>query len=955
MSSSFRRPSSAPFNREGDAVSSIAFDVREQTQSLVLKRAVYVALAAASMCAPWMIGVAQEAPTAEATEEKTAPASDDVTKMGDMQVTEDPLRALNNDPSASSFGFSKPLLETPRTVSFVSEEQIRLFGISTVEDLSRVVPGTFTTTRYGLQGGVQVRGVASDYYFRGMKRLSMQGHARTVLSAMDNIEVVKGPPSPIFGMGKIGGFVNLDPKSSRAKTGKYLTGAKGFAQGIVGSYDRTELSYGAGGPFQIFDKTGGYYVYALLEKSNTFVDQVGVTQRFVQATGSVDNFIGPFRLDLGGQSQQSITSGAYMNRVTQDLIDNGTYVTGMPLVNLDANGDGAIGFGERNINSPVLLNTGLAGGNLSTSNQALSQRFTWPLDGAGNPLPLGQWPAINGVPQSMLTYLNSGSNAAACPQRAILAAQPAAPLNSAYARQLPVGFVLDPCTVGTTAVNYKRNGSFEREQNAKQMLLYLDLTYDTNPDFTVKNQIFYDYLESFKDSYLPYGENQSIHAFEDKITVTKRIPDTALPTWLRLNTLASANYRRTAARIVSSGGDFDLRQDIMFGNGHLTPNTSFFTQLNNPVNGAGALATRRSDSVFDEMGIGAMVDIDIARNTNIVLGGRFDKSNAEAQERPDFIETTGNNAAPGVQCALPVLDPRCAAVWLKADDSDQGASWSASLSHQLPWLGLRPYATFAKSSLTLDAANNLLTPSVVTAPGGHIGQAELKEVGIKTSMFRNKLQFTAAGYEQSRTDVSQASDPTAGAEVSSTLYRGIEADIKWSPMRDLYMSVFGIWQSGEYTVASSSTIDITARQAGFQDVRDLTGRVIYPAEAFLYGGRAQVVLPAAIAAQYMDRSGIPSTQLGLTSTYTIGKGFGLLANGQRFNSHWGDRLQTIRVPSVLLWNAGVTWDKDQWHVKLNGFNVTDERYFRARISDTGLGVISAMPTARWELTLKVDF
>jgi iron complex outermembrane receptor protein len=932
----------------------------QRSRSVVLKHAVYAALATASMCAPWVVGTAQEAPAAE---EAAAESSDDVTKMSDMSVTEDPLRAMSNDPSASSFGFAKPLLETPRTVSFVSEEQIRLFGISTVEDLSRVVPGTFTTTRYGLQGGVQVRGVASDYYFRGMKRLSMQGHARTVLSAMDNIEVVKGPPSPIFGMGKIGGFVNLDPKSSRAKTGKYLTGASGYAQGVVGSYDRTEMSFGAGGPFKIMDKTGGFYVYSLLEDSNTYVEQVSVTQRFLQATASVDEFIGPFRLDLGGQAQQSITAGAYMNRVTQDLIDSGNYITGMPLVNLDFNGDGAIGFRERHERSPIYSGTGLTiSSSPSTANQALTQRFNWPVNASGVPLPFGQWPAITGIPETMKNHLSN--NAAGCPAWSYMAGLPAAVPNSSaavtsYPRQLPAGFALNPCGTGYTQVDYRRNGAYEEEQNARQMLLYLDLSYDVNPDFTIKNQLFYDLLDSFKDSYLPYGENQQIHAFEEKITVTKRIPDSVLPQWLRVNALASANYRRTSARIISSGGDFDMRQDVMYREGELTPNTSFWTQLNNPNLATGALATRRTKSTFDEMGAGTMFDIDIARNTNVLLGARYDFSNARAQEKPDFIETaslpgsTGTNV--GVQCAEPNLATACRAVWLTADDEDEGASWSASLSHQLPWLGMRPYATLANSSLTLDAANNLLTPSVITAPGGHIGEAELKEVGIKSSMFRNKVQVTVAGYEQSRTDVSAASDPTAGAEVSSTIYRGVEADIKWQPTRDLFMSVFGVWQSGEYTVAGSANIDITARQAGFQDVRDATGNVIYPAEAFFYGGRVNVTLPASLADQYKDRTGTPNTQLGYTGTYQIGKGFGILANGQYFSATWSDRLKTIRAPSATIWNAGITWDQGDWHVKLNGYNIFDKRYFRARSSDTGLGVISAMPTARWEMTLKVDF
>src|SRR5262245_8320742 len=65
----------------------------------------------------------EAAPVAVASD----PSVDVVTVMGD------PLRALGSGPSESSMGFAKSLLETPRAISFISEEQITLFGISTVE------------------------------------------------------------------------------------------------------------------------------------------------------------------------------------------------------------------------------------------------------------------------------------------------------------------------------------------------------------------------------------------------------------------------------------------------------------------------------------------------------------------------------------------------------------------------------------------------------------------------------------------------------------------------------------------------------------------------------------------------------------------------------------------------------------------------------------------------------
>ncbi|HEU5136588.1 MAG TPA: TonB-dependent receptor [Steroidobacteraceae bacterium] len=901
-------------------------------------RSLLAAAIAAILSGATVQAVAQEAAAADSAaaakpEEAEEKSAADVAELSTMQVVEDPLRALSNEPSASSFGFVKPLLETPRTVSFVSEEQISLFGVSAVEDLMRVVPGTYTTTRYGLQGGINVRGVSADMYYRGMKRLNMQGHVRTVLSAMDGIEVVKGPPSPIYGMGKIGGYTNLTPKSSRAKTGTYLPGTSGFYQLAGGAYGRLEGQLGVGGPVSMGSKQAGFYGFLMFEDSDTYIKQVGVQQRFGQITMSVENFVGPFRLEAGGQAQNSITSGAYMNRVTQALVDNGDYVSGQPMVNMDVNGDGMIGYVEQYQASPVR-------GNLSAGNLTLSQRYTWQRDPAGNLVPFDSFAKVPGIPATMLAYLQAHPEIN-CRAAEVMRSMPAGgPLPTSG--QLPVGFALDPCTVQVVKVDYRRNGAFEREQNAVQRLGYIDLVYDVNPDFTVKNQMFYDNIDSFKDSWLPYGENQYIKTIENKFTVTKRIPDSWLPDFLRINSLASANYRRTSGWIRSSGGDFDYRQDVMFNNGISYPNTKFWTQYSNDTYATGTPASSERWSTFDERGVGLMFDIDLFRKMNLLLGARYDKSHVEAQDEPPFNPQVGTSANPG----------RFIPPGPVVKGSDSGKSWSASFSYQLPF-GFRPYFTMANSSLTLDGSNNIVQASVV--PAGHIGEAELKEAGLKGSFFGGKLIWTSAAYEQTRTDVATADDPTAGAEVSSTLARGVETEIKWVPIRDLYLSVYGLWQKSEYTVDTTANIEVNGRQIGFQDVLDpLTGAVLFPAEAFLYGGRASVTLPAG-QPQFRAKTTDPERQFGMSGTYQLKNGFGMLFNVTYSAEVYADRVKAILLPEALVGNVGVTYDRGQWHVKGNAYNVTDERYFRGRSSDTNSQLMSVMPGRRWELTVKKDF
>jgi len=942
-------------------------------------RAVSAVLWAAAAFAPATL-MAQEA--AAPTEEKKA---EDVTALSDLEVTEDPMRALSNEPTGSSFGFSKPPLETPRTVSFVSEEQLSLFGVSTVQDLVRVVPGVYTTTRYGLQGGINVRAVTADQYFRGMKRLSLQGHVRTVLSAMDSIEVVKGPPSPLYGMGRIGGYSNLIPKSSRAKTGKYLTEPKGFLQATAGSYNKTEFQFGVGGPMKVLEKEGGYYVFGLVENSNSFVEQVGARQKFVQATTSIDNIVGNFRLEMGGQLQQSITSGAYMNRATQKLIDNGTYVSGTPLVNLDLDADGGVSYLESYVGSPVT-------GTIAATNQALSQRIT--ASTAGGALTFAQAPS-GAIPLNMKNYLLAHTEIQCSmadymrrPEQATFAGIPGT------SRELPLGFVLNPCDTKTQQVNYRRNGSFEREQNGKQNLIYIDLINDSNPDFTVKNQLFYDRLDTFKDSNLPYGEKQDIHAFEEKVTITKRIPDEVLPGWLRINSLGSVNYRDTRGNIRSSGGDFDYRQDVMSDAGsnlagHLYSNTIFWNQLNDQSYLTGADDTTNRTSAFTEMGIGLLFDIDIGKKTNVVLGGRFDKSKARAEDFPDFLATAGSSGiasnaalqaqltqmrncnalatsasqlAAGAGMSTTINGQQfnvgitCPGAYLadgkKVRADDDGPSYSVSVSHQLPF-GIRPYATYAKSSLTLDGSNNILQPSVVAQKEGFIGEAELKEIGIKNGWFNNKLTVTIAGYQQTRTDVRGPDDPGAAADVSSTEYKGVEASFAWAPIRNLYMGGYVLSQKGKYTVDAAFNAEVDGRALGFSDIVDPTGKV-YPAEAFLYGGRFAIAVPAG-SSQFRDRTGDPEVQAGFNTTYRFENGWGFLASSNYFEGAWADRIKTMRLPSVITVDAGITYDTAKWHLKASVYNLTDERYWQARSADTNPIIVTAKPGATWEMMLKYDF
>jgi len=266
---------------------------------------------------------------------------------------------------------------------------------------------------------------------------------------------------------------------------------------------------------------------------------------------------------------------------------------------------------------------------------------------------------------------------------------------------------------------------------------------------------------------------------------------------------------------------------------------------------------------------------------------------------------------------------------------------------------VRVYATLAQSSLTLDSAANSISNTVIAA--GHIGSAELREAGLKTSFFKNKLFFTVAAYQQTRISVASPTDPTATAEVSSTRSRGWEAELKWVPAKSFFLSLYARDQKTLYIPNVGASIPVNARALGFMDVLDpSTGKIIYPAEAFLYGGRAQIVLPNDVA-EYNEQQGRPNVQAGFNANYDFPHGFGVTLSGNYLSSTYSGRLKLIRLPESYIFNVGPYVSFGRWNLRLDVFNVTDERSFRSMKLASGEVLAIANPDRRWQLTLRAAF
>ena len=298
-----------------------------------MSRLIRSTVAASALC----LGMA--AMTAVAQEDETAPEGDELVQ--ETVVVTGSLRALPVEDVGSVFGFDKNLVEIPRSASTISAEQLERFGITDIYGLVAQAPGTFTNSFFGVGGALDIRGQAGETYFRGVRRLDNPGNYPTPIGASDRIDIVRGPASPIYGPSKSGGYMNFVPKTARLSAGQYIEEPEGEIRYTGGSWDKSVLAASITGPATIGGQQFGYHLYAELEDSGSYYRNIGTEQTILQAAFDTDlsDFV---RVEFGGMyhDYKGKQNGGW-NRLTQDLIDNGTYVTGQAQV-LDTDGDGEL-------------------------------------------------------------------------------------------------------------------------------------------------------------------------------------------------------------------------------------------------------------------------------------------------------------------------------------------------------------------------------------------------------------------------------------------------------------------------------------------------------------------------------------------------------------------------------------------------------------------------------------
>ena len=766
----------------------------------------------------------------------------------------DPLGIMPTREIDSVFGEGQKIVDIPRSITVVEGATLDSYGIDSVGDIAAVSAGTFSNNQFGIEGNVDIRNTIGDNYFRGFKKLTNRGNFRTPIGAADRFEIIKGPPPVNYGVGSIGGLLNYYPKTARGTTTRFLESSTGKISATIGTYDKKKASIEYGTPLEIAGKSGGIYTYLGVEDSGGFYYNVGNKDLITQATFVLD-LTDTISLETGfqyGEFDQIQNPG--WNRITQDLIDNGTYITGSSPVARDIDGsgriepietDGGTGFGQfTNLIPPISLN----------DDGQIIHQFSGLL--------LDDWIAANLID-------SNGNNYAA----------------------------LD--ITGTTTLS-PRAGFTEPEDYgiSRNFTGFFDVSVEPSDTFSLKNQVFYDYYDTQRNTTYGFNNDYEGSVIENKLTATIT-PDFGDSVDGSIILGASYRYTDMVAKAAFLNEPFAFR-DL---SAPVTANERFAIARSNNVVGSGF---NREERIYDEWVESEYGDFGAFASVNLKF---FDKLNVNAGFAVHEVDMDTIN--------LGWLD-RASNELASAEDSYD--AYSVSISYDAPF-GLKPYFTGAEAAFIDDGQASEVNVGTVRNET-FIQGSDLLEGGIKGSLFDDKLFFALAVYEQNRTQFNAVAGTTIGTNTN-----GVELEVNWAITENFFLTGNATWLK-TFRKGTQQILGVP-----FQYIAEKQG-ISYEDALSQYGAlRFNAFGSSEIAQEFNtdpEEPGRPDKIFSLYGNYVSDYGLSATIGFSFYESVNTGYFDYVVLPSYFEWNGSVTYAfNDNWTARVNLYNIGDETGYKS--------------------------
>ena len=201
-------------------------------------------------------------------------------KVPEIVVKDVAERGYVVDESSSATRIPVPIEETPRSIQVVTRQVLDDQKVIRFSEALRNVSGVSQSTTQGGQGGTfMIRGFTSDLnvFKNGFRDDSTFGsRAQRDVINIETIDVVKGPPSYLYGRSDPGGVINQITKAPLKE--RYYS-----AEMIIGSYGLYRPQFDIGGPLNA-SKTLTYRFNAMYESADSYRDGVKTNRIFLAPT-----------------------------------------------------------------------------------------------------------------------------------------------------------------------------------------------------------------------------------------------------------------------------------------------------------------------------------------------------------------------------------------------------------------------------------------------------------------------------------------------------------------------------------------------------------------------------------------------------------------------------------------------------------------------------------------------
>jgi len=246
----------------------------------------------------------------------------DTIELDAFQVTEVPIEeniVPSSRPFNSVFGTDRNIVDTPRSVTIISREQLDAISIKTPRDFARLTSSSYTKSNFGAPASPNLRGQEADLFVNGMRKgLTSNGNGLPInFNSVESVNIVKGPAGPVYGTSSyLGGYADLITKRA------FFDQPRGEVSVTAGSYDVYFGSFDYGAPisdtlayrFSVSAEHSKGYYYRGKKETQAFFGTITWRPN--------DNY----ELVLAGEFfNASYTENWGINRPTQLLIDEGLY------------------------------------------------------------------------------------------------------------------------------------------------------------------------------------------------------------------------------------------------------------------------------------------------------------------------------------------------------------------------------------------------------------------------------------------------------------------------------------------------------------------------------------------------------------------------------------------------------------------------------------------------------